>query len=274
MMTNPLKQYFRRPAIYLKLPSEGKFYPTDAIEMPPNGELPVFPMTAIDEVTSKTPDALFNGTAIVDIIKSCMPNIKDPWHIPSMDMDPIMIAVRSATSGNDMDMDSICPNCNTPANYKINLVGLLGKIEAEDYEKEYVVDELTIKYKPLKYKTINDSTIKQFEMQMQINKITEMTDEGEKLKKSGELMKQMNLSSFKLVSENIEFIKIADQVVTNKDYIHEFLTNTDKNTYDKIRQHGIDLRKKSEIKPIHLKCDNCGHEYDQSLALNISDFFG
>jgi len=31
MHTNPLKQYFRRPAIYLKLPSGGNFYPDGAI---------------------------------------------------------------------------------------------------------------------------------------------------------------------------------------------------------------------------------------------------
>ena len=274
MMTNPLKQYFRRPALFLILPSQGKFYPKDALEMTETGELPVFPMTAIDEVTSKTPDALFNGSAMIDIIKSCVPNIKDPWQIPSIDIDPIMIAIRSATSGNDMDIESTCSSCNATTNYKINLVGLLNNIESGDYDQEFDVGELSIKYKPLKYKTINESTMRQFEIQMQINKISEMTDENEKLKQSGDLMKKLNLSSFKLVSENIDQIKFNNEVVNNKDYIQEFLTNTDKNTYDKIREHGVNLRKKSEIKPMHIKCANCGHEYDQALALNISDFFG
>ena len=65
---NPLKQYFRQPAIYVRLPSGGQHYPPGAINMPPNGELPVFPMTAMDEITYRTPDALFNGSAVISVI--------------------------------------------------------------------------------------------------------------------------------------------------------------------------------------------------------------
>jgi len=71
MDNNPLKAYFRRPAIYLKLPSEGKYYPQGSVDIPVNGEVAVYPMTAVDEITTKTPDALFNGSAVVEIIKSC-----------------------------------------------------------------------------------------------------------------------------------------------------------------------------------------------------------
>lgn len=62
-MNNPLQQYFRRPAIYIKLPSDGRYYSDGILSMPENHELPVYPMTAIDEITAKTPDALFNGTS-------------------------------------------------------------------------------------------------------------------------------------------------------------------------------------------------------------------
>jgi hypothetical protein len=65
---NPLKQFFRQPSIYLRLPSLGQFWDQKAIAMPPNKELPVYPMTAIDEITYRTPDALFNGQAVVNVI--------------------------------------------------------------------------------------------------------------------------------------------------------------------------------------------------------------
>ena len=94
LQNNPLKQYFRQPAIYIKLPSQGQFYPEGALDMPPNGELPVYPMTAIDEITYRTPDALFNGNATVNVIQSCMPNIRDPWSIPAMDVDTILVSIR------------------------------------------------------------------------------------------------------------------------------------------------------------------------------------
>ena len=47
---NPLKQYFRRPAIYLKLPSGSKGYAPGVVNITESGELPVYPMTAIDEI--------------------------------------------------------------------------------------------------------------------------------------------------------------------------------------------------------------------------------
>jgi hypothetical protein len=59
---NPLKAFFRQPAIYLKLPSDGAYWPEDAIEFPANRELPVYPMTAVDEITYRTPDALVQRT--------------------------------------------------------------------------------------------------------------------------------------------------------------------------------------------------------------------
>ena len=105
---NPLRRFFRQPAVYIKLPSDGNFYPPGTLEMPANGELPVYPMTAMDEITYRTSDALFNGTAIVNVIQSCVPNIIDPWSIPNIDMDTLLVAIRIASYGHSMDYESIC----------------------------------------------------------------------------------------------------------------------------------------------------------------------
>ena len=73
-----LQKHFRQPSIYIKLPSEGVWYDDSIITMPENGEvLPVYPMTALDEITYRTADALFNGEAVVTVIKSCIPLFKD-----------------------------------------------------------------------------------------------------------------------------------------------------------------------------------------------------
>ena len=105
---NPLAKHFRQPAIYLKLPSQGKFYPPDGIELSITGELAVYPMTVKDELTLKTPDALMNGEGMADVIRSCCPGIKDPWTIPSVDLDVIFIAIRLASYGKGMDISATC----------------------------------------------------------------------------------------------------------------------------------------------------------------------
>ena len=110
---NPLNQYFRQPAIYIKLPSGGNYYPPGAIEMTQTGDIPVLPMTAIDEITYRTPDALFSGQAVVNVIQSCIPNIKDAWAIPSVDIDTILVAIRIATYGHNMEFATTCPKMDS-----------------------------------------------------------------------------------------------------------------------------------------------------------------
>ena len=107
--SNPLAKYFRQPKIYISLPSQGKYYPPGVLVETENGEYPVYSMTARDELTFKTPDPLFNGQATVDVIQSCFPHIKDAWRIPSIDMDAILIAIRIATFGEDLDIDIKIP---------------------------------------------------------------------------------------------------------------------------------------------------------------------
>ena len=177
---NPLQQYFRRPAIYLKLPSVGVGYEEGSIDLPANGEVPVYPMTTIDEITSRTPDALFNGTAVVDIIKSCVPNIIDPWSIPIVDLDPILIAIRAASNGDKMEIETTCPSCDEGAKYDVNLTGVLASFKPSDFSKLLVIDELSIKFKPLKYSEINDSNLLQFEVQRLMSSLQAITDEEEK----------------------------------------------------------------------------------------------
>ena len=54
--TNPLSGHFRSPKLYTRLPSAGRYYSEKVVEMPESGELPVFPMTAKDELIMKNPD--------------------------------------------------------------------------------------------------------------------------------------------------------------------------------------------------------------------------
>ena len=114
--SNPLAKHFRQPVMYLKLPSNGRWWANGALEIPVTGEIPIYAMTAKDELMFKTPDALLNGQGVVDVIQSCMPNIKDAWRIPNLDIDVILIAIRIASYGHEMEFESTCPHCGKSAN--------------------------------------------------------------------------------------------------------------------------------------------------------------
>ena len=130
---NPLKSFFRQPAIYIRLPSDGQFWPDGAVDVPVNRELPVLPMTAMDEITYRTPDALFNGAAIVTVIQSCMPNIKNAWHTPNCDLNAILTAIRIASYGKAMPLSTDCPACNETTDVEVDLQAVLAKLGMSDY---------------------------------------------------------------------------------------------------------------------------------------------
>jgi hypothetical protein len=274
MNTNPLKQYFRRPEIYLKLPSGGNFYPPGSIDLPENKEIPIYPMTAIDEITSKTPDALFNGTAVVEIIKSCVPNIKDPWSIPSIDLDPILVAIRAASNGNLLEIESTCPSCTEQASYNINLVKLLSRVEVGNYDDPIIINELTFKFKPFTYQKVNNINMIQFEIEQSINKLENIEDPAERQTESGITMQKLNNLSIELISESLEYINTPTAMVSEKEYILDFLRNCDRKTFEQLRVTAVKLRESSQLKPLDVKCLHCSHDYTQKLTLNVSDFFG
>lgn len=274
MSNNPLKQYFRRPAVYIKLPSGGKLYAQGVINLPPNGELPVYPMTAIDEITVKTPDALFNGSAVVDLIKSCIPDIKDPWAINSMDIDAILIAIRAAAGNQDLEINSKCPKCENEATFGLNLVGLLSTMSAADYTNELEINDLKIKFKPLTYREMNEANLGQFELQRVFASLEQEQDIEKRTAKTNEVLKAITELTIKILCSAVEYVRTPTSIVTEKEFILDFLTNCDKDSYLAIRDHNAGLRSKTEIKPLDIKCISCTHEYKQPFTLNATDFFG
>ena len=271
---NPLKQYFRRPSIYLKLPSGGKYSP-NILNMPESGELPVYPMTAIDEITSKTPDALYNGTAMTDIIKSCIPDIIDPWLISSVDLDAILIAIKAASGGNDLEIESTCPSCGDSSKYGINLLLLLTTLTAANYENTMEINELHIKFKSLTYKELNQTKISQFEVQRILAGLESNTntDDTIRIEKTQLAIKSIVELTIALISNSIEYVETPNGKVTDKEFIMDYLTNCDKQSYIAIRDFNTKLKAEAEIKPLAIKCIKCSHEYSQPFTLNITDFF-
>lgn len=273
MSDNPLKQYFRRPSIYIKLPSGGIHYTTEDLEPTQNGELPVYPMSAIDEITSRTPDGLYNGEAVANIIKSCVPAIKNPWAINSIDIEAILIAIRIASTGDEMDIVTTCPSCNEESKFGVNMSSILASKKNVDYSQVLKLRDLEIKFRPLTYAESNKNSMVQFEVQKMLVDLNSFEDGEERNKKTKEAVEWLNDLTTDILTTSIEYIRTPEVTVTNKDHIKEFLYNSDRQTSAAIRDFSLELRSQSDPEPLHIKCLSCGHQYKQPLILNMSDFF-
>lgn len=273
MSLNPLQQYFRRPVIYFELPSKGRYYDESVVDIPPNGQLAVYPMTAIDEITARTPDALYNGTALTEIIKSCIPSIKNPWAINSIDLDAITIAIKIASTGEEMDVDSKCPSCEEESKYGINLINLLNQQVDVNFDHILNIGELKIKFKPLTFSEINKVNLSQYEIRKLLITLQEYQDNDEQKALIKQNLTKLNELITEMVAETIECVITPQTVVTDKQYIIEFLLNCDKKLNELIRDSSVKLKEQNSIKPINIKCIHCQHEYKQSLVINVVDFF-
>jgi transcription elongation factor Elf1 len=271
---NPLKQYFRQPAIYVKLPSQGKYYPQGSINMPLNGELPVYPMTAIDEITYRTPDALYNGQATVNVIQSCVPDIKNGWDIPSNDMDTLLVAIRIATYGHDMDFTTTCPACKHESDQTLDLRAVLDSINGSDYNQTIKSGDMEIYFKPLTYKNMNDNSQMQFENQKLLQLLPDSdAPESDKLSALSGALKKLTEITVDALAHSISTIKTPQALVSETDYIREFLTNCDRKLFNQVRDFIIDIKNRSEMKPLNITCPSCNHEYEQIVTLDMTSFF-
>ena len=271
---NPLRKYFRQPVIHLRLPSGGRFYPNGAIDLPPNGEIPILPMTAVDEITSRTPDALFNGSAVVNVLSSCVPNILDPWTIPAVDFNALLAAVRIASYGHEMEISSTCPKCGETHQYVVDLRSALDQVRMPDYESPAIIGDLACFFVPMTYKQLNEVSQVQFEDQklMQIINSSETTEE-EKMNKLGEAFKRITYLTVRSIAQSIGTIKTASLMVTDTAQIEEFLVNAPKEVFNRLKEHAIKLREATELAPINIVCDGCQNEYKQEFTLDMSNFF-
>ncbi len=274
MDSNPLQRFFRQPAIYIRLTSRPQDWPAGSLDLPANGELPVYPMTAMDEITYRTPDALFNGEAVVSVIQSCIPNIRDAWAIPSTDFDSILVAIRIASYGHEMDVGTECPSCNTETDFGLDLRTVIDNLTSGDYSKELTVGDLTFYFRPLNYRQMTASSRVQFEQQKTMQMVNEAdVAEEVKVERLNAMMKRLLDVTVKALAESITEIRAAGTIVNNVEHIEDFLKNCDRAVFNTVRDRVIALREQSELRPLKMTCPSCSHQYEQAFTLDMSRFF-
>ena len=281
--TNPLQKYYRQPAIYIKLPSGGRYYPKEVFTPTETGEIPILPMTVKDELAFKTPDAMINGQSTVDVIKSCVPNLIDPWKMVNYDTDAVLLAIRIATYGETMDVNFRVPVTNEEQSHTLNLPALL-----EDLGRAEIVDvtmtstKFKIEIEPLTYKSLTKIQIARFEQQKMYGTIdnSTMTDEA-KQSAFAKSFETLNMVNFSLLVDSIKSITTPEgNKVVDRAQIIEFCNNADAKTVTEIQEKLSDLRVQAQIPPLRIKTTEdqikkgAPTSFEVPVTFDSSNFFG
>lgn len=272
---NPLASWYRQPKIYVRLPSQGRFYPPKALDKSANDEYPVYSMTAKDELMFKTPDALLTGQSTIEVIKSCIPAILDPWAMPSIDLDFALIAIRIATYGDKMDIECDCPSCNAENTYSVALQPWLDLFNSFEYNDTVEIPPLSIKLRPYSYREVTKISIKTLEQQKLFSIINdEDIDEESKVEKFGKSFVKITELTIDVIAECITAIETPEGTSTDKKQIKEFINNCSKDVFENIQKHIAKMKEHIEFKATNVACGECNHVFNVPITMDNSNFFG
>ena len=295
MASNPLKHFGRVPKIYIKLPTNGKFYPEDQFQYSPNGEVPLKAMTATDELILNNPDALLNGDAIYQLLRSCTVNCKDVKLLTVPDVDAMLLGIQYASRGDKLKINCTCPKCKHLQDEEFSIRSILDAtvtMNDTDIEPFLILEDgevpLRINMRPQLYHDVTNANIVLYE-QARLTQVlrtsNSISDEErrtrmeEAFKRIADFQKQTLLNSIEsvdiLTKEDGDYV--VQERVSDRKFIMEFIDDMESDRSDaingKLGRLNNDIGVPSNF-PVICKNEACGHEYSVEVKFDQSNFSG
>jgi len=277
---NPLSKYFRKPSLYIKLPTGGKFNPE--ISQTVLDEIGVCPMTAIDEISLKNPDALLNGEALVGLIKSCVPDIPNPSKLSNIDVEALYLAIQYATYGSDMTHVHKCEKCEEQSDFNIDIDYILNRFPEIEKVDPVIWNELTINIRPVTLDSVTRLSIIELEQKKVVAQVKASANDEEYVKQEETSIARTLYSSFRkiaqlnvdLLSNVIDNIETPEETITDNEMIRELLNNIPTDVVNDINTRAKDISQRpKEATQFEFVCPECEHKQQVALEVNPVNFF-
>lgn len=275
MTDNPLTKYFRKPALYVSLPTKGKFNPE--FDQTLLEEVGVMPMTAIDEITMRNPDALLNGEAMISLIESCVPSIKNARNLCNIDAEALYLAIQYATNGSSLTYTHTCKKCENKNDFNIDIDFVLNKFPEINQVEPIIYENLTIHMRPPTLESVTRVALIQLEEQRIMNNvkndIANDRDELELAKKFYKSFKRVAEYNVDLISETIDRIETPEGEVSDKKQIIEFLANVPTKIVTSMDERVKGIAKKPEsLNNFEFVCPECESKETVQIEVNPANF--
>lgn len=282
---NPLAGHFRTPKLYTGLPSGSEYYKEDVIDTSVE-EHAVYSMTAKDELIMKNPDALLNGDAVIQVIESCIPSVKDASKLFSNDIDALLVAVQGATFGDDIEVTANCDKCEQEIRHILSVEGVLTTMSTLKDSYEFTTESgLLIQLQPFSYRSAVKAGIANFRSTRSLQSIAGIEDEIERIQAFNENFTELAQLNFDLLVDSIKVISLKDADdnkidVTDYVQIREFMENCDREIGSQIETFVEEIGRIGINKKMELSCakEGCGteeepHTFETEVNFNPVNFF-
>lgn len=265
MTDNPLIKKMQKiiPGSTIRLPSKGLFYKDHELhDDVSNGEIIIHPMTTLDEIIIRSPDMLFQGTAIAKVVARCAPQVEKPLELFSKDIDYILTMLRKVSYGNEVIIDFECPTCKERAE------------ENEEVEKhEY---NLSIDYFLNKSKELNLDDLTKYNITLENGMVIHLRPS-----KFNEMIRMYQIDDTTKTPEEIEDIITSSILAVIKDvdniddrgFIQGWLKILPVSVMEEIVSKIANTNNWGPDFSYKITCKDCETEHDISYILNPVSFF-
>lgn len=247
---NPLSSFGRKPKLELNLPSEGRWYPNGSLTLNENKTVSIRSMTGADDLKFKAGDVLLNGENVYELILSCVPNIKNPKVIPTIDLDALLLAIRWASYGPSIKQVIKVPNTALVRTINLNISKIIENLPSVSsepgWDNELIIQDAdnannTIKLllKPITLESLFKNSAAIQEQRNSIN-----ADNPENINAVVHILSDMAIELIVESIAAIEFVNQKHNSITDTPSILKFINNLDLSYFNAIKDH---INKNREI---------------------------
>jgi hypothetical protein len=271
---DPLARFYRVPGLTVMLPTRGAFFDQRDYNPALNHEVPIFPMRAQDELLMKNPDALMSGYAIEELLKSCVPAIRNPRAVSSPDLDVLLLAIRAASYGDNMEIEVACPSCGAEHTFECHLPSVMGSMTYVDQQNPVeLAPGLTAYVKPYTLETVTTITLTSYEEGRSLQIAEASGDEVQISAARNRAFRRLSSLQSNAMIGAIVALVTPEATVTDRGAIGRFIQNVGRSMTSKLEAKLREINTKGIDKAIHVACTACQHEWETEIEFNPSTFF-
>ena len=111
------------------------------------------------------------------------------------------------------------------------------------------------------------------EQQQAMRVLNSDADDKTKLDQLNRSLILINETTLRTIAQSIAAIKTPQAMVTETEFIIDYLRNCDGKIVNQLRDHVISVKQQSDVQPLTLTCKECSHQYSQPFTLDLSSFF-
>jgi len=197
-------------------------------------------------------------------------------------MDTILLAIRVASYGENMDVVAVVPTVNEQLTQSVNLPQLLDTLKGVKITDEARTSNgFTVRFKPLTYKQITTSQMAAYEQQRTYAAIDGSSlSEEEKNRKFAEGLKRLTDLNYGMLVDSIASITPADSdTVSDTKQLAEFVSNAPSKVITEIQNELVKIRVQAAFKPLKIKSteeqikQGAPVTFDVPITFDNSNFF-